>query len=141
MNRIGMLCVAAIVPLLAGCEERADGLGPGLSNSDRTRPTVVSTAPSDQATQVTITNPITVSFSEPVRAKSATTPPISVSPATAGTVIVSGPTATFTPAVALAGGTVYTVTVSTGVEDLAGNDLAAPFTWSFTTGVPQPIVP
>jgi hypothetical protein len=43
-------------------------------------------------------------------------------------------TATFTPAVNLAPSTVYTATISTGVEDLAGNALASNFAWTFTTG-------
>ncbi|WP_239310935.1 DUF4082 domain-containing protein [Frankia sp. Cj3] len=41
-------------------------------------------------------------------------------------------TATFTPTAALATGTTYTATVS-GVRDIAGNLLAAPVTWTFTT--------
>ncbi|RHX89513.1 hypothetical protein DLM76_21270, partial [Leptospira yasudae] len=31
--------------------------------------------------------------------------------------------------------TTYTATISTAVKDLAGNSLAAPFTWTFSTGV------
>ena len=47
--------------------------------------------------------------------------------------------ATLTPTSALAANTTYTATVkggSTGVKDLAGNALAADFTWSFTTAAP-----
>ena len=40
--------------------------------------------------------------------------------------------ATFTPTAALANHTTYTATVS-AAKDLAGNPLAAPKTWSFTT--------
>src|SRR5207253_5283793 len=54
--------------------------------------------------------------------------------AVAGTVTYAGVTATFTPASALAPLTTYTATVSTGARDLAGNALAADFSWSFTTG-------
>jgi hypothetical protein len=42
-------------------------------------------------------------------------------------------TATFTPAVVLENATVYTATVTTGAQDLAGNALAANYTFSFTT--------
>jgi hypothetical protein len=42
--------------------------------------------------------------------------------------------AVFIPASNLAYNTVYTVTITTGVKDLAGNALAAPYTLSWTTG-------
>jgi Domain of unknown function (DUF4082)/Bacterial Ig-like domain/Bacterial Ig domain len=42
-------------------------------------------------------------------------------------------TASLTPAARLAAATRYTATVTTGVKDAAGNALAAPRTWSFTT--------
>ena len=38
------------------------------------------------------------------------------------------------PNAALAAGTQYTVSVSTAAKDLAGNPLANPVTWSYTTG-------
>jgi hypothetical protein len=41
--------------------------------------------------------------------------------------------ATFRPASSLAANTVYTVTMTTGARDLAGNALGANFGWSFTT--------
>src|SRR5206468_2986027 len=53
----------------------------------------------------------------------------------AGTVSYSGVTATFTPAANLAPLTPYTVTISTGTKDLAGNALSTDMSWSFTTGV------
>ncbi len=59
----------------------------------------------------------------------------------AGTGSVVGNTATFTPDAALADNTVYTATVTTAVTDLAGNHLAADYTWSFTTAAaPRPAV-
>src|SRR5439155_13604898 len=62
--------------------------------------------------------------------------------AVAGTVSYAGVTATFTPASALAPLTKYTVTVTTGARDLAGNALASNFVWSFTTGAtPHTIAP
>ena len=41
--------------------------------------------------------------------------------------------ATFTPSANLALSTTYTATVTTGVQDLLGNPLAADFVWTFTT--------
>ena len=52
----------------------------------------------------------------------------------AGSVTLSGTTATFTPSAPLAYSTTYTATLTTGVTDLANNALAAAYTWSFTTG-------
>ena len=57
--------------------------------------------------------------------------------------IVGGPpiwTVAMTPSVNLEYNTQYTVTLTTGVEDLSGNNLPAGTTWSFTT-VPTPIDP
>ncbi len=43
-------------------------------------------------------------------------------------------TAIFTPSSPLALNTTYTATITTGVQDLFGNALAAPMVWTFTTG-------
>ena len=44
-------------------------------------------------------------------------------------------TVTFTPAASLSSATTYTATVS-GAADLAGNTMASPSSWSFTTASP-----
>ena len=53
----------------------------------------------------------------------------------AGTVTYDASTdvATFTPTSALALSTVYTATITTGAQDLAGDPLAADYVWTFTT--------
>jgi len=62
--------------------------------------------------------------------------------AVAGNVTYVGSTATFTPSVNLAANTLYTAAITMGAKDLAGNALAADYTWSFTTGaVPDTIAP
>lgn len=53
----------------------------------------------------------------------------------AGTVSFAGNAATFTPNSPLTANTAYTATVTTGAKDLAGNPLAAPVIWTFTTGL------
>ena len=106
---------------------------------DTNRPTVIGTFPIPGATGVATNQGINASFSE------------AMDPATINTAtfLVSGPgatrvtgvvgyaanskVATFTPVNNLAANTVYGVTITTGVKDLAGNALASPFTWSFTT--------
>ena len=54
--------------------------------------------------------------------------------AVAGTVTYVGNTATFNPNADLAANTLFTATITTGAEDLAGNNLLADFVWTFTTG-------
>jgi hypothetical protein len=55
----------------------------------------------------------------------------------AGNVVytAAGSVATFTPNPALTASTTYVATIKTGVQDLLGNALASPYTWTFTTGL------
>jgi len=55
----------------------------------------------------------------------------------AGTVtyVAAGSTATFNPTSNLAADTLYTATISVAAKDLAGTPLAAPYTWTFRTGL------
>jgi hypothetical protein len=81
---------------------------------------------------------ITASFSEAMNASTITSATFTLykgTTAVTGSVSYSGTTATFLPATALAGNTVYTVTITTGAKDAAGNSLSANYTWSFTTVV------
>ncbi|HXJ71640.1 MAG TPA: Ig-like domain-containing protein, partial [Candidatus Dormibacteraeota bacterium] len=106
---------------------------------DTTAPTVSFTDPANAATAVALNKIVTATFSEAMD-------PLTISPATfslkqgltpvAGTVTYAavGATATFSPVSALAPGTTYTATISTGAKDLAGNPLLNNFAWSFTTG-------
>jgi methionine-rich copper-binding protein CopC len=102
--------------------------------ADTTGPAVSGTSPGAGATSVPTSGPLTATFTEPVTATS------TVFSLRTGTTTVSGTTsydassrtATFTPSAALRSGTTYTVTVS-GAADPAGNRMAAPVEWSFTT--------
>jgi hypothetical protein len=121
-----------------------NALGAGFSWSfttgatpDTTAPTVSATVPADAATGVAINQTINAAFSEAMDPSTINTATFTlkqgVTPV-AGTVSFAGVTATFTPGANLAPSTVYTATVTTGAKDLAGNALAANFSWSFTTG-------
>lgn len=129
----------ALLVLATSCDARENGLGPGTSNPDRTPPTVVSTVPSTGATQVSRTNSIRITFSEPMATGSMIGPSFTFSPSIGGMLSYTANTATFVPTAPLAGGVVYTGTVTTAAEDRAGNNLTAPFTWSFTTD-PAPVL-
>jgi hypothetical protein len=103
---------------------------------DITPPAVASTSPVGGAMGVPIASPITATFSEaldPATITSASFTLGKVGTRVAGTVVLSGKTATFTPLANLDYNTTFTATVTTAVRDLAGNNLPASFTWSFTT--------
>src|SRR5439155_72612 len=100
-------------------------------------PAVATTIVANAGTGVPINQTINAAFSEAMD-------PLTITPITftlkqgttavAGTVSYAGVTATFIPASALASLTTYTAMITTGARDLAGNALAADFSWSFTTG-------
>lgn len=101
---------------------------------DTVAPTVVSNTPMNAATNVDVKVNFAVTFSEPMSAASAafqTTPD-------AGCVAQFDSTRTrmsCNNSNDLQGSTTYLVTVPTTVQDSAGNRLAQPFTYQFTTGI------
>jgi hypothetical protein len=58
-----------------------------------------------------------------------------------GAVTYQGVTATFNPTNNFTANTVYTATITTGVEDLAGNAMEDEYEWIFTTGAAQDNTP
>lgn len=106
--------------------------------TDSVKPSVASTTPTNNATDVPVSNAITAVFSEDMAAFTIDT---STFVLTRGTVTVLGTvsytsaskTASFLPSTQLSTGTVYTATITTGAKDLALNALAANYSWSFTT--------
>jgi methionine-rich copper-binding protein CopC len=112
--------------------------------ADITRPTVISTDPPDNSVTVSRTAAISITFSESMKAVTVTSATnIFIAP-TAGGANASGTLsyndslkqAIFTPTAGtpLLANTQYTVTVTTGVQDLAGNGLLGNFQFKFTTG-------
>jgi hypothetical protein len=104
---------------------------------DITPPTVTPAFPTAGATCVALDTNITATFSEPMNPLTINTTTFTVmngvTPVT-GTVTYAGVTATFNPDVInLAFPATYTVTITTGVTDLAGIHLVAPLVWTFTT--------
>ncbi len=121
-----------------GGDSSASSDGGGSSGGgDTTPPTVSSTSPTFNATNVAINTSITATFSEAMAAPTINTATFTLSGGITGTVTYSGTTATFTPSSNLAGATTYTATITTGVTDSAGNAMAAPYTWTFTTPYPR----
>src|SRR5829696_5880713 len=105
---------------------------------DTTPPTVTSTSPSANATGVPSTTTVSATFSEPVQPGTVT---FTVKNSAGTTVAATqsydsaSRTATLTPASPLSAATEYTASVS-GAQDSAGNAMAQPLAWTFTTGAP-----
>lgn len=134
-----MLCSAAFVAVLTGCNAQKDPiLGGGIVVLG---PSVTLGSPDDAATGVSTSAPgITATFSEPVDPLTGgasfvvTCDAPCVSPT--GTVALdsAGRVATYTPSASLEPLTLYTATV-TGARSIATDlVMASPRTWSFTTG-------
>ena len=110
--------------------------------SDATPPTVSPVAPVNGATNVAVNTTISAVFSEPMNASTINTSTVELRNAanTLVTATVAYNTSTrvmtLTPGAALATGTTYTATIkggTSGVKDIAGNSLAANYSWSFRT--------
>ena len=110
-------------------------------------PTVISTVPANNATGVPFNQAVSATFSEPMNAATInsttfmlTAPDSTVVPGQV-TYAAVGNTLTFTPTANLAPSTSYTGTVTTGVQDLAGDALATNYVWTFTTGAAAAVPP
>ena len=113
-------------------------------------PIVIATNPLNGATAVPLNQMITATFSVPMNAGTVTA---------AGTFILalggvggagvpgavvydaSSNTAIFSPTAALTANTQYTATITAAAQSAQGNNLAANFNWSFTTGAAANAVP
>ncbi len=136
-RRAFVLCSGFSIALFAvtSCGDSGGGGG------DDTKPPTVSSSslmPGDGATDVAINSLISVGFSEAMDPSTITTDTfiVSTNPPVEGTVRYDAgtQTATFTPSRDLDIETTYTVTMTTGVKDQAGNPLAEDKVWTFTTG-------
>lgn len=108
-------------------------------------PLVVSTVPVNAATGVPVGQVLSATFNEAMNCAAFPAKAFLVvsAPGAApvpGTIGCSGDVATFTPATDLAYNTVYTATISTGAQDLAGTSLANNYVWTFRT-LPAPTPP
>ncbi len=130
-NLLALSAVSMLLVASTGC-----GDDPTSPVGDTTAPTVNSTNPINGGTGVAV---ITATFNEPMTASTISATNFSVNgpggAPVAGSVTYNTSTyiARFTPTTALALGTIYTATVSTGSKDSAGNALASNRVWTFTT--------
>jgi len=104
---------------------------------DTTLPTVSSVIPVNASTGVATNTEIEASFSETMSSSTLNISTFTLMQGTtpvAGTVSYVGATAIFRPLSNLASDTMFTATINTGAQELAGNALATDFVWNFTTG-------
>lgn len=125
---------------ISGADKSGNPLAGGLLSftvaeaADLAPPEVAQAQPAAGSSDAAINAAISITFSEPMN-EASVEGAVSIAPSVAGSVTwdESGATYTLAPNAALAGSTQYTVTVGVGAKDAAGNALAAPHVYSFTT--------
>jgi len=116
-------------------DSSANAETPGAGNTvtiDRTAPSVSSTVPVNGTTGIALNSNITITWSENVNCTTVNTTNITIS---GGGLVLSSCAnnqAIFTTS-GQTGSTTYTVTVTTGVRDTAGNPMAANYAFSYST--------
>lgn len=118
---------------LFGCGEQVVAF-PG---ADEVRPTVVASAPDDEAFNVALNRTLSVRFSEPMDPDTISDTNFTLldgATPVEGTVTYVGVTATFAPDANLDPSTLYTAMVTNRATDVAGNALSEDFRWTFRTG-------
>lgn len=103
-------------------------------------PVVISTDPSNNATNVSVNKVITATFDQQMDASSISSVSFLVkkgSTTVAGAVSYAGTTASFTPSSNLTPNSVYSATITTAAKNLTGTQIASDYIWSFqTAGTP-----
>jgi hypothetical protein len=135
-NIFGYLLVIVAAALLGAC----GGGGSGSTQSQDTQePGITYTVPDNYSTGVVQKPTLNVTFSEEIDPATinATTFILkdSGNNSITGTISYNAMVATFTPSAGLSYSSTYTATVTTGVKDVAGNNMASDYSWSFTTMV------
>ena len=101
-------------------------------------PSVVANFPANNQTQVGVGDSPTATFNEALNPLTVTNSTFTLTGP--GNIVVpasvtyANKVATLTPTTNLAGSTLYTATVTTGVKSVAGTPMVNSFTWTFTTG-------
>ena len=134
------------VGVTAGETTPAGAITMTYTGNDITPPDITSTAPLLDATSVPVTTMITAVFSEKMAASSVNDTAFTLKK---GTTSVSGslvyyaatPRAVFLPSGNLSYASTYTATLTTDIEDMAGNKMELIYSWSFTTGDPPSGLP
>jgi S-layer protein (TIGR01567 family) len=106
-----------------------------ITATDSSNPTVIDTYPENSDSDIPLDANVTAKFSEKMNASTINVNSFTLSSPSgpiSGTVTYNDPIATLNPNSSLDYGTIYTATITSTVEDIAGNRLALK-NWSFTT--------
>ncbi len=137
LGRVILATIVASAVVACGSGSGNDFLTPigggGGTGTDAIAPTLVSTNPTNLSTGVPRNATITATFSELLDSASVTNAAFSFDNGVTGTIVVNGAVVTLTPSPGLPAGTTIRGTFSTAIRDRAGNGLAAPVTFQFTT--------
>jgi len=128
LERVLPIIAMLLIVIMIGCKKE---------NTTDINPTVTSTDPPNNITGVPRNKVIAFTFSKAMDSLTINTSTFILMQGTtvvSGMLSYSGTTATFTPDITLAVGTIYNARITTGAKDLAGNALVADIIWSFTTG-------
>jgi len=127
---IYILGCLAITLLLTTCGKKKEPVSPP---TDNTPPAVLSTYPDNGQTGVSVADSLVVVLSEPIACSSIGTSVLYLNPAAAGILICSEDTIMFIPSEELRHNTTYTATLSSTIQDEAGNQPGEDYQWVFTT--------
>jgi Bacterial Ig-like domain len=148
--------ISAALIALSGCSKAATTTMTSTPVTSTTA--VITTVPVLNSTSPVLTNFVPAAGAEgvPVNQSLSATFTEAMNPATinsgsfklmqgstpvAGSVNLYGMTAVFNPLTDLAKDTTYTAELSTAIADMSGNQLSQSFTWTFTTGEIDTVVP
>lgn len=135
-NLLSIVAISMIV-LMLSCSKDDD-------NDTNLAPTVLSTDPAMNATDVVLNKIVTATFSEAMNSLTLTSATFTILQGTTpvtGTVSYSGTTASFIPSAVLTSNTVYSGTITYGVESLLGVAMEADYEWTFTTTTGTTLAP
>lgn len=129
-KKIFAICSVLAVILTGSCKKD------DFVDIDGVCPVVISTIPTNGATDVPLDQVISVTFNEEMNPTTITQASLTIQGNTSiqGTISYQGTTATFVPTTPLSPNTTYTGTVKTSVKDKAGNALQKNYVWTFSTG-------
>ena len=111
----------------------------GATSAPKIIPAVVSTTPTSGASNIATSTSLVATFNEAITSGLSFTLSTS-SGKVAATLNSASTTATLTPSAPLQASTTYTATI-TGARDAAGDVMAAPYSWSFTTAAAFRVAP
>ncbi len=116
------------------------GDGPTEPPKDTTRPTIISTTPNQNATNISVSDSVIIVFSEKLQSTSVSNSSITVTNQTPTVTLVDTLIVIKFPA-PLNYSTSYTVSIASTISDLAGNTLATDTNITFTTEVDPATLP